>query len=125
MLSQNSLLKIANAARTAAGIGLFATPLTTFAQAPEGDAATIAALREQVTALTRRLDEIERRQAAQAPVKPDKAAEKSVDPAVYAELREARAAAKEARAAAEALRGLEPADESLEAGLAALGRCKK
>jgi tetratricopeptide (TPR) repeat protein len=32
---------------------------------------------------------------------------------------------KEARAAAEALRGLEPADESLEAGLAALGRCKK
>ncbi len=89
MTSPTSLLKIA----TAAGIGLLAAPLTSFAQAPEGDAATIAALREQVTALTRRLDEIERRQAAQAPVKPDETAEKSVDPAVYAELREARAAA--------------------------------
>jgi hypothetical protein len=59
---------------------------------------TIAVLREQVAALTRRLDEMERSQAAQAPAKPEKsvvAEEKSVT----AEVREARAAAKEARVA--------------------------
>ena len=99
MSSSNSLLNLASAARTAAGIGLFASPLTSFAQAPEGDAATIAALREQVAALTRRLDEVERRQAAQAPVKPEEPKERPVDAAIQAEVREAEAAADEAQAA--------------------------
>jgi hypothetical protein len=81
------------------GISLLAAPLASFAQAPEGDAATIAILREQVAALTRRLDEMERRQAAQAPVKPEKSME-AAEKSVQAEVREARAAAKEARVAA-------------------------
>lgn len=99
MYAPRSFQNIASTTRTAVGVRLLAAPLTGFAQAPEGDAATIAVLREQVAALTRRLDEMERRQAAQAPVKPEKsvaAAEKSVN----AEVREARAAAQEARAAA-------------------------
>lgn len=97
MATPDSLRKIP----TAAVIGLCATPLTSFGQAPEGDAATIAALREQVAALTRRLDEVERRQAAEAPEnKPARTVGKSPDAALQAELREARAAAKEARAAA-------------------------
>jgi hypothetical protein len=80
---------------------LVAAPSTLFAQAEEGDAATIALLREQVAALTRRLDELERRQAAQAPVKPEKSdePEDAEEESVHAEVREARAAAKEARAA--------------------------
>jgi DcaP outer membrane protein len=94
-----SFQNIASTARTAVGIGLLATPLVSFAQAPEGDAATIALLREQVAALTRRLDEMERRQAAQAPVKPEKSVEAD-GKSVQAEVREARAAAKEARVAA-------------------------
>ncbi len=99
MPAPNSLLNIAIAARTVAGISLLAAPLTSYAQEAEGDAATIAALREQVAALTRRLDEVERRQAAQAPAKPEKPAEKSVDAAIQAEVREAEAAADEAQAA--------------------------
>ena len=90
MPAPNSLLKVAGAA----GISLFAVPLTSFAQAPEGDAATIAALREQVAALSRRLDEMERRQAAQAAEKP------APDAALQAELRKAQTAAKQAQAAA-------------------------
>ena len=62
-------------ARTAVAIGLmqalFVTPLTSYSQTNDGDAATIAALREQLTALQRRLEEVERRQAAQASVKSD------------------------------------------------------
>lgn len=99
MSSSNSLLNLASAVRTAAGIGLLASPLTSFAQAPEGDAATIAALREQVAALTRRLDEVERRQAAQVPVKPEEPKERRVEAAIQAEVREAEAAADEAQAA--------------------------
>lgn len=99
MSAPRSFQNIANATRTALGISLFAAPLTSFAQAPEGDAATIAVLREQVAALTRRLDEMERRQAAQAPAKPEKSVE-TAEKSVNAEVKEARAAAKEARAAA-------------------------
>jgi len=59
-------------ARTAVAIGLMqallVTPLTSYAQTNADDAATIAALREQLTALQRRLEEVERRQAAQASV---------------------------------------------------------
>lgn len=94
MTTPNPLQNIANAARTAAVIGLIATPATSFSQNAEDDAATIAALREQVTALTRRLDEVERRQAARAAEKP------APDAEIQNELREAKEAAKEARAAA-------------------------
>ena len=56
-------------ARTAVAIGLlqalFVTPLTSFSQTND-DAATIAALREQLATVLHRLDEVERRQAAQA-----------------------------------------------------------
>ena len=89
-------------ARTAVAIGLiqalFAAPLTSFSQTTDGDAATIAALREQVAALTRRLDEVERRQAAQA--SSDGSVARSHDTAVHDEVREAQAAARQARAAA-------------------------
>jgi hypothetical protein len=93
MPAPRSFLNIAIAARTAAVIGLLAAPLTSYAQTTEGDAATITILREQVAALTRRLEEVERRQATQASVK-------SGGAAVHAEVREAQAAAKQARAAA-------------------------
>ena len=96
MTTPKPLQNISHAARTAAVLGLFITPATSFSQNAEGDAATIAALREQVNALTRRLDELERRQAAQAPEKPTPAPETEI----AEEVREARAAAKEARAAA-------------------------
>ncbi len=69
MPAPNSFLNIAIAARTVAVIGLLAAPLTSYAQTTEGDAATITILREQVAALTRRLEEVERRQATQASVK--------------------------------------------------------
>lgn len=100
MSLQKSARCFANAARTVAGVGFLASPMTSFAQVPEGDAATIAALREQVAALSRRLDELEQRQAAEAAAQPEKAPENPVDADVQAELLEARAAAKEARAAA-------------------------
>ena len=91
-------------ARTAVAIGLmqalFATPLTSFSQTSAEDAATIAALREQVAALARRLEEVERRQAAQASVPSEGSVARSHDAAVHDELREAQAAAKQARAAA-------------------------
>ena len=91
-------------ARTAVAIGLMqallAAPLTSFSQTSDGDAATIAALREQVAALTRRLDEVERRQAAQASAPSDGSAARSHNTSVHDELREAQAAAKQARAAA-------------------------
>jgi hypothetical protein len=91
-------------ARTAVAIGLmqalFATPLTSFSQTSAEDAATIAALREQVAALARRLEEVERRQEAQASVPSEGSVARSHDAAVHDELREAQAAAKQARAAA-------------------------
>jgi hypothetical protein len=79
---------------------LFATPLTSFSQTSAEDAATIAALREQVAALARRLEEVERRQEAQASVPSEGSVARSHDAAVHDELREAQAAAKQARAAA-------------------------
>jgi hypothetical protein len=100
-------MNLASAARTAAGIGLLASPLTGFAQAPEGDAATIAALREQVAALTRRLDEVERRQAAQVPAKPEEPKERPMEAAIQAEVREAEAAADEAQAAVAEVKSLQ------------------
>jgi hypothetical protein len=94
-----SFRKLAGAARTAAGITLLATPLTGFAQEPEDDAATIAALREQVAALSRRLDELERRQAAQPVARPEESKKRPEDAKIQAEVRDAEAAADEAQAA--------------------------
>jgi len=102
MIPPNSLHKIVRVAGTAAVLGLFILPLTATAQEDDADAATIAALREQVTALTRRLDELERRQAAKDASKTEQAAkpvDAEVPAAMQAELREAQKVAKEARAA--------------------------
>ena len=94
MTTPKPLQNISHATRTAAVLGLFAAPATSFSQTTDGDAATIALLREQVAALTRRLEEVERRQAAQA------SAKSGTGPAVQTEVREAQAAAKQAQAAA-------------------------
>lgn len=88
--------KIASAARTAAAVGVFTSPLTAHSQEENADAATIAALREQVAELTRRLEAVERRQAAD---KPEQPADEPVQGALKAEVRNARAAAEDARAA--------------------------
>jgi DcaP outer membrane protein len=91
-------------ARTAAAIGLMlallAAPLTSFSQTSAEDAATIAALREQVAALERRLDAVERRQAAQSSAPSEGSVARSPDAALRAEVREAKAAAKQAQTAA-------------------------
>jgi hypothetical protein len=81
---------------------LFGAPLTGYSQTggDGGDAATIAALREQVAALTRRLEEVERRQAAQTAAKPDASAERLLSSSILEEVRVAQTAAKEAQAAA-------------------------
>jgi hypothetical protein len=112
MLTQNSFRKIAITARPAAATGLmlalFAAPLTGLSQTSETDAATIALLREQVAALTRRLEEVERRQAAQASAKSDGAAVQSAVKEAKAATKQAQAAAAEATAAQKKLQAAAP-----------------
>lgn len=103
MRTPNSFRKIAIAARPAVAtclmLALSAAPLTGFSQTNETDAATIALLREQVAALTRRLEEVERRQASQAAAKSDGAAVQSAVKEAKAATKQAQAAAAEANAA--------------------------
>ena len=81
-------------------LALFAAPAVwLFAGELTADAATIALLREQVAALTRRLDEMERRQAAQASAKADGAAVQNVVNEAEAATKQAQVAAAEANAA--------------------------
>jgi hypothetical protein len=93
-------------------LALLAAPATTFAQASSEDAATISALREQVAALERRLEEVERRQAGQAQVPP---VARPTKPAVQDEVREAQAAAKQAQTAAAKAQAAQRSAESVSA----------
>jgi hypothetical protein len=112
MSMPKSFLNVAIAARPAAAlsltVALCATPLTSFSQSSETDAATIALLREQVAALTRRLEEVERRQAAQGAAKSDGAAVQNAVKEAKAATKQAQAAAAEATAAQKKLQASAP-----------------
>jgi DcaP outer membrane protein len=119
MILPGSPHKIVRAAGTAAALGWLALPLTAIAQEDEVDAATIAALREQVTALTRRLDELERRQLTKDATEAEQAAKLAdveMMAEMQAEVKRAQKATQEARSAVAEMKAAQREVEAAPAG---------